>query len=101
MTCIAMQPLITSCCYEGMRMLHAHAVRPAQLRRPRDGAAGTTTPTVRLKLTLIQLQAELIEEGILLAKGVYSEAVYQVIQGSLCEKNEEAKEILKKTKAWW
>ena len=38
MTCIAMQPLITSCCYEGMRMLHA--VRPAQLRRPRDGAAG-------------------------------------------------------------
>ena len=23
MTCIAMQPLITSCCYEGMRMLHA------------------------------------------------------------------------------
>ena len=38
MTCIAMQPLITSCCYEGMRMLHA--VRPAQRRRPRDGAAG-------------------------------------------------------------
>ena len=38
MTCIAMQPLITSCCYEGMRMLHA--VRPAQLRRPRDRAAG-------------------------------------------------------------
>ena len=38
MTCIAMQPLITSCCYEGMRMLHA--VRPTQLRRPRDGAAG-------------------------------------------------------------
>ena len=32
------QPLMTSCCYEGMRMLHA--VRPAQLRRPRDGAAG-------------------------------------------------------------
>ena len=54
---------------------------------------------MRLKLTLIQLQAKLIEEGI--AKGVYSEAVYQVIQGSLCEKNEEAKEILKKTKAWW
>ena len=24
MTCIAMQPVITSCCYEGMRMLHAH-----------------------------------------------------------------------------
>ena len=41
MTCIAMQPLITSCCYEGMRMLHA--VRPAQLRRPgdRETAAGT------------------------------------------------------------
>ena len=53
---------------------------------------------VRLKLTLIQLQAELIEEGI--AKGVYSQAVYQVIQGSVCERNEEAKKILKKTKAW-
>ena len=43
--------------------------------------------------------AELIEEGI--AKGVYSEAVYQVIQGSVCERNEEAKQILQKTKAWW
>ena len=47
----------------------------------------------------MQLQAELIEEGI--AKGVYSEAVYQVVQGSLCEKKDEAKKILKKTKAWW
>ena len=60
-----------------------------------------TTPIVRLKLTLIQLQAELtcIEEGI--AKGVYNQAVYQVIQGSVCERNEEAKKILQKTKAWW
>ena len=39
MTCIAIQPLITSCCYEGMRMLHA--VRPAQLLRPRDGRGGS------------------------------------------------------------
>ena len=40
-----------------------------------------------------------IEEGI--AKGVYNQAVYQVIQGSVCEMNEEAKQILQKTKAWW
>ena len=40
MICIAMQPLITSCCYEGMRIRMLHAVWPAQLRRPRDGAAG-------------------------------------------------------------
>ena len=58
-----------------------------------------TTPIVRLKLTLIQLQAELIEEGI--ARGVYNEAVYQVIRGSVCERNKEAKQILQKTKAWW
>ena len=54
---------------------------------------------MRLKLTLIQLQAELIEEGI--ATGVYNQAVYQVIRGSVCEKNEEAKKILQETKAWW
>ena len=58
-----------------------------------------TTPIMRLKLTLIQLQAELIEEGI--ATGVYNQAVYQVIRGSVCEKNEEAKKILQETKAWW
>ena len=38
MTCIAMQPLITSCCYEGMRMLHGTACAAAATRRPRDGA---------------------------------------------------------------
>ena len=58
-----------------------------------------TNPISRLKLTLLQLQAELIEEGI--TRGVYSEAVYQVVQGLLCVNKPKVKEILKKTKAWW
>ena len=58
-----------------------------------------TTPIAKLKLTLPQLQAELIEEGI--AKGVYSEAVHRVIQGSLCKDKEQVKNILKNTEAWW
>ena len=58
-----------------------------------------TTPIVRLKLTLLQLQAELIEAGI--TQGVYSEAVYQVLRGTVCDKKEGAREILKNTKAWW
>ena len=33
MTCIAMQPLITSCCYEGMRMLHGTACAAAATQR--------------------------------------------------------------------
>ena len=58
-----------------------------------------TTPTVRLKLTLLQLQAELISEGI--AKGVYSEALYRVVKGTMCEKKEVEKKILTRVKAWW
>ena len=58
-----------------------------------------TTPTVRLKLTLLQLQAELISEGI--ARGVYSEALYRVVHGTMCEKKEVEKKILTRVKAWW
>ena len=58
-----------------------------------------TTPTTQLKLTLLQLQAEMMEEGI--AKGVYTAAVACVVHGKLCEKREEIKKILTETKAWW
>ena len=58
-----------------------------------------TTPIAKLKLTLLQLQAELIEEGI--AKGVYSEAIYRVIQGSVCKDKAQVQSILRNTKAWW
>ena len=59
-----------------------------------------TAPIVTLKLTLSQLQAELIEEGI--TKGVYSEAVvYRVIRGTLCKDKPQVKKILESTEAWW
>ena len=38
MTCIAMQPLITSCCYEGMRMLHGAAGLRAAAATQRRGS---------------------------------------------------------------
>ena len=59
-----------------------------------------TTPIVRLKLiTLLQLQAEMIAAGI--TQGVYSEAVYRILRGTVCENKEGAREILKSVKAWW
>ena len=58
-----------------------------------------TTPIHRLKLTLLQLQAELIEEGI--CRGVYSKAVYRVVQGALCNRRKDVRDILTNTKAWW
>ena len=62
-------------------------------------AVQCTKPMRKLPLTLLQLQAELIQEDI--TKGVYREALYQVIQGTLCEQNLKARKILKNTEAWW
>ena len=58
-----------------------------------------TTPVQALKLTLQQLQVEMLRDGI--AKGVYCEAVACVLNSEVCKKKDEVKKILRHTKAWW
>ena len=58
-----------------------------------------TTPVQTLKLTLQQLQVEMLRDGI--AKGVYCEAVACVLNSKVCKKQDKVKKILKHNKAWW
>ena len=58
-----------------------------------------TTPASGLKLTLLQLQAELAADGV--AGGVYSEAASQVLYSKVCEGKEKVKAIIRQTKAGW
>ena len=56
-------------------------------------------PVQTLKLTLQQLQVEMLRDGI--AKGVYCEAVACVLNSKVCKKQDKVKKILKHNKAWW
>ena len=58
-----------------------------------------TTPVKGLKLTLLQLQAELATDGV--ARGVYSEAASLALYSKVCEGKEKVKAIIRQTKAGW
>ena len=78
----------------------------ASRRKSRELAVGVltraiqyTTPANGLKLTLLQLQAELAADGV--ARGVYSEAASQVLYSKVCEGKEKVKAIIRQMKAGW